>query len=172
MKIKELSFCAVMCSLLCVLSPLVIPFGPIGITFSTLIIGIICMLFKVKQVFLILILYLVLGCLGLPIFSGFSGGIGHILGPTGGFILGYFPFAAAVLIIRRLNKSNLTNIIALSCAYMILYLCGITYYCITTKSSISGAIYTVILPFLIPDFSKILLTNLLSSRIKENLLKK
>ncbi len=172
MKIKSLVFCAVFCSLLCILSPIVIPIGPVGVTLSTLIIGMICFIFKARESFLILFLYILLGCLGLPVFSGFSGGIGHILGPTGGFILGYFLFALIIILIIKIKPdSKIIELLALIVGYLILYVCGVSHYCIITGCEFFVALCTVLLPFILPDLLKIFLTIVFCDRIRRYLYK-
>lgn len=172
MKIKNLALCAVSCSLLCVLSPIIIPIGAVGITLSTLVLGMICLLFKTRQVFVILLIYILLGGIGLPVFSGFGGGIGHILGPTGGFIIGYFPFSAIiVLIIKLMPQRKASEFLALFFGYIILYVCGVAYYCIIVGCELFVALYTVLLPFVLTDLLKIFLTILFSDRVRRYLYK-
>lgn len=91
MKTKDLTTVAFMTSLLVVASQLAIPLGPVPITLQTLAVFLIGFLLSSKNAFLSTFLFLILGLLGLPVFSGFSGGFQSVVTPSFGFILSFIP---------------------------------------------------------------------------------
>lgn len=78
-----------------------VPLGPVPFTLQTLMVGIVLCLLPPKYAACAVGGYLLLGSLGLPVFSGFRGGIGVLAGPTGGFLIGFF---VATLIIAFLRS--------------------------------------------------------------------
>ena len=90
---------ALFSGILCVLAPIALPGSPVPLSLATFAVYLTGMILGAKKGVLSVLVYLLLGVVGLPVFSGFSGGIGVLLGPTGGYLLGYIP---CVLIIGLL----------------------------------------------------------------------
>ena len=84
---------ALMTAVTCILAPLSIPIGPVPISLTNFAIYLSLYLLDWKKGTISYILYLLLGLVGLPVFSGFTGGIGKLAGPTGGYIIGFIPMA-------------------------------------------------------------------------------
>ena len=84
---------ALFSGILCVLAPVALPVpgSPVPLSLATFAVYLTGMILGTKQGVLSVLVYLFLGTVGLPVFSGFSGGIGILLGPTGGYLLGYIP---------------------------------------------------------------------------------
>lgn len=87
------AFCA---ALIAVLAQVVIPIPLIPITGQTLAIGLVVTILGLKYGTLSVLLYIALGAIGLPVFQSFTGGLGILFGPTGGYILGFI-FAALLM---------------------------------------------------------------------------
>ena len=80
--------CALMTALLCILAPLSIPIGPVPVSLQTLILFFTIFLLGTKGTLLSYLVYLLLGCAGLPVFAGYAAGFGRLAGPTGGYLVG------------------------------------------------------------------------------------
>lgn len=76
-------------AIIAVLAQITIPLPLIPITGQTLAVGLVVTILGTKYGSLSVLLYILLGAIGLPVFSGFSGGLGIIVGPTGGYIIGF-----------------------------------------------------------------------------------
>lgn len=88
---RELTFMGLMTAIMCALGPLSIPLpGLVPISLGTLVIYFYPYLLGTRRAALCCLLYILLGAIGLPVFSGYSGGLPKLLGPTGGYMLGYF----------------------------------------------------------------------------------
>ncbi|HRX16703.1 MAG TPA: biotin transporter BioY [Spirochaetota bacterium] len=100
--------------------------------------------------------FLVLGALGLPVFSGGRGGAAHILGPTGGYLVAYIP-AVIICGVINLKKSKKIILILFSMvsASLVIYLIGVTWLKLTTSISWDKAVFVGMLPFLLGDALKI-----------------
>ncbi|MBR5514699.1 MAG: biotin transporter BioY, partial [Clostridia bacterium] len=84
-KLRNLVYTAISAGLLCVLAPIALPLGVIPITFTTLLLYIYALVFSPKISIPSILIYICLGIIGLPVFSSFSSGIGHLFSATGGF---------------------------------------------------------------------------------------
>ena len=119
-------------------------------------------------------LYLLLGLIGLPVFSGFRGGIGHLLGPTGGYIVGFLLTGLAYMLLEPvLERSRRGVRIALLFAeHMLCYLVGTIWFVavFAAKGQTRGflaALGLCVAPYLLPDLVKIVLAELLCRRVKK-----
>jgi biotin transport system substrate-specific component len=107
MKIRNMVFTAVFAAVLCVVSPLTIPIGPIPLSLATFAIYLAASTLDWKYGTLSVVVYVALGLVGLPVFSRFEGGIQKLVGPSGGFIAGYILMAlAAGLILSRYPRKR------------------------------------------------------------------
>lgn len=144
---------AVMAALLCVVSPWVIPIGAVPMSLASFMIYAVCALSDLKGSIAAVAIYVFLGAIGLPIFAGFAGGVQVILGPTGGYILGYL--AAAVII--PILKDKIGLFITLCISTLAMYLCGTAWYMAVAEVKLAQAIAVCVLPFIAADIIKIIL---------------
>ena len=77
--------------LLCTVRPLSFKWGPIPFSFQSFFILISPFIFKQKDAIALILIYLLLGAIGLPVFAGYTGGIEKLYGPTSGFLWGFIP---------------------------------------------------------------------------------
>ncbi len=154
-------------ALMCVLSPLSIPIGPVPITLATLILYIVGAVFDWKISCSIVAFYLLLGTIGLPVFSSFQGGFQVILGPTGGFLIGYLPcvFLISFFIKKWPNEKWLYPLMMAS-GTIVLYSIGTFWLIIYSNYDISKALMVAVVPFLFGDSLKITLASALSIRVR------
>lgn len=112
------------------------------------------------------LIYILLGAIGVPVFSGFSGGFAVIAGPTGGFIVGYAFCALTVGILTK--NSTAASRLALSMIFglAICYGFGLAWFMIPTGSTLWAGLIACVFPFLPGDAVKILLAILLTKRLK------
>ncbi len=103
-KLQKMVFAALLAALLAVLSPFVIPVGLVPITLATFVVFLTGALLPPLYAVASIGVYLLIGLVGLPVFSGFVGGPGVLFGPTGGFLIGYFCLAGAVSLAVKLSQ--------------------------------------------------------------------
>ena len=116
-------------------------------------------------------LYLLMGTIGLPVFSGFSGGVGKLLGATGGYILGFL-FSALVMwgMEALLGKKRWVLALSMLAGLIVCYAFG-TFWFVIVYARSSGSIGLVtalgwcVFPYIIPDLIKIALAMLLSKKL-------
>lgn len=124
-----------------------------------------------KKGALAVLIYILLGAAGLPVFSGGRGGLGVLLGETGGYIIGFVPgiFVCGVLL-EKLRGKAVTMFLSMLAGLFCVYLAGSLWYTLyLPKSEMLGfgaAILSGVLPFVVPDIIKIALATYVAGRIK------
>ena len=161
--IKNICLAGIFLALLCVLSPFSIPLGPVPITLATFFIYLIAAILDTKISCTIVALYLLLGSFGLPVFSSFQGGFQVILGPTGGFLIGYLPCTFIIsFFLKLMNKRKWAYPFLMICGTLILYTIGTIWFMVYSNSSLLKSLYTCVIPFLIGDLFKIIIASFIS----------
>ncbi len=97
---KDIAFCGLFIALITVSAWVTVPIGPVPVTLQMFAIPLAICVLRPKIAVSAIYAYVLLGALGVPVFSGMRGGIGALLGPTGGFLWGYLiavPVACAIL---------------------------------------------------------------------------
>ena len=156
-------------ALMIISSWIYIPIGPIPITMQTAVLFIISYILGAKKAVVAIIVYIVLGLFGLPIFAGFSGGISKIVSPSFGFILSYIPSAWIVGSFNRLKLREL--VMVLTFTNILIYIIGISYMLLLSNLylgndlTLTGAIAVGMLPFIPGDIVKIGLSSIIIKRI-------
>lgn len=171
MSTRTLTLTAVLTALLCILGPVTLPIGPVPLSLTTAVLMLMALLLGAGRACLCGGVYLLIGLAGLPVFSGFTGGMGALLGPTGGFLLGYLPLTALCgLACERTDSRGLQGMAFLA-GTTLLYLAGTTWYAWQTGVSAVSAAAVCVLPFLPGDAVKIfaVLTggNAIKARLKK-----
>ena len=93
MKVKDMTLTAVMAALICIAGPLTIAAGPVPLSLATFAFMLAGAVLGKKRGTAAVGLYLLIGIIGVPVFSGFSGGFQKLAGVTGGYLVGYLPCA-------------------------------------------------------------------------------
>ena len=111
--VYQLCFMALMAAVTCILAPLSIPIGPIPISLTNLVVYFTVYVIGLKAGICSYCLYVLLGVVGLPVFSGYVGGPAKIAGPTGGYIVGFVLMALiGGYVIEKTNRNIVLVIIA------------------------------------------------------------
>ena len=113
--------------------------------------------------------YVLLGAVGLPVFSGFRGGLSALAGPTGGYIIGYILCAllAGVIIKYSKEKSVPMLVLAAVAGTLICYLFGTIWFVYQQKTTFAAALSLCVFPFLPGDAVKIALDTLIVRKISK-----
>src|SRR3989338_196036 len=174
-KLKFLVFSALFAALTAAVSPIKIPLGftPVPITLQTLVVLLSGAMLGPYYGALAMILYVVVGALGLPVFAGGGSGIGAILGPTGGYLISYFIAAVAIgkVVQMRKEQKYLDYAVAMVAGTIIIYLLGASWGMVVTGLGVTQIIIGWVLPFIIGDTIKLLIAAYIAktARIKQYL---
>lgn len=167
--VRHMVYCAISAALITICAWICVPVLQISFTMQTFAIFFILSLLGGRCGFLSIGLYLLLGAVGLPVFSGFQGGAGILLGVTGGYIWGFLAAALAYWVITALFGQKLPIRLLSSVFGMLLcYTCGTAWYqTIYAQNSLWAVLATCVIPYLLPDAVKIILALYLADRIKK-----
>ena len=155
-RIYAISMAAVMTAVTCVLAPLSIPIGPVPISLTNLVIYFSLYLLGWKLGTVSYLVYILIGMAGVPVFSGFTGGLGKLLGPTGGYIVGFIPMAVmSGWAIERFSRRWI-HILAMAAGTAVCYAFGTAWLCVSTHIGVSAALDVAVFPFIPFDAAKIL----------------
>ena len=146
-----------------------IPMVPIPITLQILGVFITASILGAKLGTVSIIIYILLGAVGLPVFSNFTGGFGILLSPTGGFIIGFIFTALTIGIITSFKNSILTNTLAMILGLLLCYIFGTVWYCIYAGVDFITAVLFCVVPFLIGDSVKICISAILVTKLKKHI---
>lgn len=168
-KIYVMSMIAVMTAVTCVLAPLSIPIGEVPISFTNLVIYLSIYLLGGKRASVSYIVYVLIGMVGVPVFSGFTGGLGKLAGPTGGYIVGFLPMAViAGWIMDRTNCRTL-HLLGMVLGTAVCYALGTAWFCVSTHTGVMAALWMCVIPFLVGDLAKMGLAIVVGPMIRSRL---
>lgn len=145
-KYGTLTRIALCCALLAVCAWIAVPFDP-PFTLQTFAVFLCVGLLGSKHAFVAVLCYLVLGAAGVPVFAGFRGGVAQLVGPTGGYLIG---FLIAVLITGYLPK-KLPLFARMLFGLLACYIFGSAWYCVLYLGDAgAGGIWTALLRCVVP----------------------
>lgn len=169
MSTKELVTIAIGAALIAALSPLAIPIQLIPITLQTLAVGLVATVFPTKIAVLSVLIYLLLGGIGLPVFAGGSSGFQVLTGPSAGFLWG-FPLYAAITSKMVNSKSTIAQIAFANLIGLIfVFLLGAGYFAWFTKKDLLTTLNMTVIPFIPGEALKIALISFTAPAIFRSL---
>lgn len=153
--LRSMTATALMTAILCILSPLALPlpFSPVPITLGSFSIYLAVYILGRKGGLLCYTLYFLLGIAGLPVFSGFGSGPGVILGPTGGYLIGFFFLVGIEGFF--MGKKRTMALLGMILGTLVCYLFGSLWLAYFLHISFPAALAAGVLPYLAGDAVKI-----------------
>lgn len=167
--------CALMTALICIFGPLSIPIGAVPISLTNLVIYVAIWILGMKGATISTVLYIIIGLVGLPVFSNGGAGIGKIAGPTGGYILGFILLAliaglAVDLVCAKFKVNSILQIILVVIAMIIgtiaLYALGSIWFMKQLDCSLKYTLTVCVYPFIGLDLLKIALATVLGRSVR------
>ncbi|MTI95257.1 MAG: biotin transporter BioY [Firmicutes bacterium] len=144
-----------------------LPFSPVPVTLQTLGVMLAGVVLTPHQAALAMGVYVLLGAIGAPIFSGGTAGLGTLLGPAGGYLVGFVPGAALIAIIRG-NDGRITRLTTavITGGLLAIYLPGTLWLSYVTGMGFTAALTVGTLPYIPGDLLKALAAIALGNRLK------
>lgn len=156
--------CALFAALIAICAWISVPVFDIAFTLQTFAVFLTLGLLGGKRGSAAIFIYLLLGAAGMPVFSGFRGGIGVLAGVTGGYLWG---FLAAALLYRLLERFG--KLPAMIAGQLVCYLCGSIWFLLYAGGGLSLILLRCVVPYLIPDAAKIVLAYTLTRRLQRHI---
>lgn len=168
--IFQIAACAVMTAVLCVLGPMSIPIGAVPISLATFVLYLMVYILGTTGASISTLVYLLLGLVGLPVFSGYSGGFAKLAGPTGGYLVGYI-FIALIggIILKRSHANTVISALGLVLGTAVLYVFGTAWFVILMDVTVGYALTVCVLPFILIDLGKIVVATLIGKPVRSAL---
>jgi biotin transport system substrate-specific component len=162
---------AIFAAVIAVCSQIVIPLAPVPINLATLAVFLTAGFLGVKYGTISTIVYVLLGVIGVPVFAGFKGGAGVIVGPTGGYIIGYIVCAAvSALLLGILCRDEAYTypkiILSLAAGLFFCYLLGTIWFYIISGWTIGKILMACVVVFLPGDALKIAVASILIKKVR------
>ena len=158
---RKLTRCALFAAMTALCAWIGVPLGHTVFTMQTFGILLALGLLGGKRGTISILCYLFLGAAGLPVFSGFRGGIGAILGPTGGYLWGFLATGLVFWLLEKWSRPA-----AMVAGILVCYACGTVWYMTYTGGALAAVLAQTVLPYLIPDAVKLILALRLTRRLK------
>lgn len=169
---KQLALIGLMTAVICILGPfsLAIPISPVPVSLGSLAIYFVVSVLGMKQGTVSVLIYVLLGLAGLPVFSGFSGGAGKLFGPTGGYIIGYL-FMALIcgFFIDRFPDKPVLSFLGMLPGTAACYFFGTVWLASQASLSFGNALAAGVLPFIPGDLVKLVLAVSLGLQLRKRL---
>ena len=169
---RRLVMIAMVTAITCILAPFAIPIpiSPVPISLTNLVLLISIYVLGWKDAAVSYLVYLLLGALGLPVFSGFAGGLGKIAGPTGGYLTGFiFMTIIAGIFVERYENRRILVITGMVLGTLVAYVSGIAWLAFQLELPFTGALSIGVLPYLPGDTVKIIMAVLTGPILRSRL---
>ncbi|MGN0438034.1 MAG: biotin transporter BioY [Lachnospiraceae bacterium] len=167
---KTLALIAVMTAVTCVLAPLSLPIGPVPISLTNLAIYFALYILGMKKGTISYLVYLAIGLVGVPVFSGFTGGPGKLFGPTGGYLIGFIPMAiVAGILIDKFGGKFVLSMLGMVIGTIICYAFGTVWLAHQAQMDFKAALLAGVIPFIPGDLIKMVLAAIFGPQIRKTL---
>lgn len=166
--VKDMVFVAMFAALIAVCSIISIPVGQVPVTLQTFAVCLSAAMLGWKRGTLSVLIYILLGAVGVPVFAGLKGGFGVLAGPTGGYIVGFLLTAIVIgFAAEKWERKALPLVIAMMIGVLLCYTAGTIWFMLITKMHLGESLLLCVVPFLLPDAVKIAAAVLLSNRLSK-----
>lgn len=155
---RDLTLIGLMTSVTCILAPIAIPIpiSPVPISLGNLAVFLTIFVLGTRNGLISYLIYFLLGFAGLPVFSGFAGGAEKVLGPTGGYLIGFFLMAAVTgIFLERSHGKRGFMVIGMILGMLLCNLIGTLWLSFYLSTSFVSALGIGVLPYLPGDLLKI-----------------
>ncbi len=172
--LKQITLAGLMTAVFCLLGPLSlnIPISPVPISLGMLALYFVVSVLGMKLGTFSVLAYILLGLAGLPVFTGFTGGAGKLVGPTGGYIIGYI-FMALIcgFFVDKWGNRLIMEILGMVLGTAVCYLFGTVWLAYLASYTFYQALAAGVLPYIPVDALKLALALLVGRQIRARILK-
>lgn len=169
---RQLAVIGVMTAVTCILAPLSLPIGPVPISLTNLAIYFALYVLGVKFGCISYLVYLLIGFIGVPVFSGFTSGPGKLLGPTGGYLIGFIPMAViAGILIDKFISNRIICLLGMIGGTIVAYAFGTAWLAYQAHLDWKAALMAGVIPFIPGDLAKMALAMIAGPQIRKQLIR-
>lgn len=166
----QMAVTALMAAVMCVLGPLTVPIGAVPISLANFVICLTAWLLGPKFGTLSVAVYLCVGLIGVPVFSGYGAGLAKLAGPTGGYLVGYLLLALiGGLFIEKSNGNPVVSGIGLVLGDAACYVLGTAWFVFQMQCELGYALSVCVYPFIALDLAKIVVSCVVGALLRKRL---
>ena len=166
----QMAVTALMAAVMCVLGPLTVPIGAVPISLENFVICLTAWLLGPKFGTLSVAVYLCIGLIGVPVFSGYGAGLAKLAGPTGGYLVGYLLLALiGGLFIEKSNGNPVVSGIGLMLGDAACYVLGTAWFVFQMQCELGYALSVCVYPFIALDLAKIVVSCVVGALLRKRL---
>lgn len=170
--IHTMALVAVMAAVICILGPLSLPIGIVPISLANLAIYFVLYILGMKRGTAACIIYILIGFVGIPVFAGFSSGPSILLGPTGGYLIGFvFMSIISGLFVDKFFDKWYLCVIGMLIGTAVCYAFGTVWLAHEAHLTVISALAAGVLPFIPGDVIKIVIATLIGPNLHRRLVK-
>lgn len=157
LSLRSMAQTAIFTALMCVIAPVSVPLPwGVPVSLATLVVYVAAVVLGAKRAAVAVLVYVVLGAVGVPVFSRYQAGLGVIVGVTGGFVVGYVPLAVITGYFAELPmKRHFSCALGMTVGTVVMYAIGTVWYVLMTGSTVAAAMAACVVPFVGIDIAKI-----------------
>ena len=170
--VYPLAMTGVMAALIAAVSPFSLPVSVIPLSFCTLMLYVTPYILGWRRGAAATLVFILLGTAGVPVFTGFQGGLGKVLGPTGGYIAGYIPLVIVTgLAIQLFPRSRMLQFLGMIAATAVLYTLGTAWFCVQSGVNLQTALEKCVFLFIPGDLIKMVVATAIGPELCKQLIK-
>lgn len=172
LSVRQIATIGIMSAVTCILAPFSVPIGPVPISLTNLAIYFALYILGMKDGTISYLIYLLIGLVGVPVFSGFTSGPEKLFGPTGGYLIGFIPMALlAGFIIDKFTSKRILCLAGMVTGTIICYGLGTAWLAYQAGLSLKAALFAGVIPFIPGDLAKMALALLIGPKIRAQLIR-
>ena len=169
--VQKMAIIALMTAVLCILAPISIPIfiSPVPVSLGVLAVYLTAYVLSPLDATISVIIFILLGTFGLPVFSGYSGGLSKLVGPTGGYIIGFLFTVYISSLFIHMKKGIIFDVIGMITGLALCYILGTIWFSYQQGKGFIASLLLCVVPFLIGDAIKIIVAVILGTQINKRL---
>lgn len=165
--VRQMVLCALFAALVAVCAQITFNIGAVPISLSLLPVFLCSVLMNKEYAALTMLVYALMGLVGVPVFTNFGAGIGKLLGATGGYIIGYVPCVyVSALLVEHWGRAWWKQALAIVAGLVVCYAFGTAWFMVTKGASLAASLSACVIPFLPGDALKIAGAVVLSRKLE------
>ena len=169
--VQKMAIIALMTAVLCILAPISIPvfISPVPVSLGVLAVYLTAYVLSPLDSLISVIIFILLGTFGLPVFSGYSGGLSKLVGPTGGYIIGFLFTVYISSLFIHMKKGIIFDVIGMITGLALCYILGTIWFSYQQGKGFIASLLLCVVPFLIGDAIKIIVAVILGTQLNKRL---
>jgi len=170
----DLTLIGLMTAITCILGPLsiIIPISPVPISFTNLAIFFSAIILGWKKGTVSFLVYLLIGFAGVPVFSSFTAGPGKLLGPTGGYLIGFIFLAIiAGFFVDKFPDKIYMYVLGMALGMVVTYILGSAWLAYQAHMSFQASLFAGVIPYIPGDIIKIIIATVIGTTVKKQVKK-